>query len=173
LVPNVIPLADFVMPDRGNIAGLRKEAALSVDRIFVGTGNGHVYMVATAPLSITLSDGELTTSHALYGVVSLSRPAPAGGATVTLKASDPSAVSMPQSVTVSPGLTTLTPPFTLTDTYSGPSKSVAIMATYNDASAIASLSLLEPPGPDPCRHCGSPARCCTCAGGVWNRGHCE
>jgi outer membrane protein assembly factor BamB len=173
LVPNVNPLADFVMPDGGDIAGLRKEAALSVDRVFVGTLNGHVYMVATAQLSITLGGAELKTSQALYGVVSLSRPAPAGGATVTLTASDPSAVILPASVTLSAGLTTLTPAFTLTDIYSGPSKSVAITASYNGASATAILSLLEPPGPDPCRHCGSPARCCTCAGGVWNGKQCE
>lgn len=172
LVPNVTPLADLVMPDGGDIAGLRKEVALSVDSVFVGTLNGHVYMVATAPLSITLGTGELSTDHATTGVVSLSRPAPAGGATVMLTASDPSALRIPANVTVLAGQTTSTPAFTVTDTYTGPDKSVAITATYHGASASAALSL-STPSPDPCRHCGSPQQCCTCAGGVWTGRFCE
>jgi len=39
------PLADVLMPDHGSIAWLRKEAALAKGRVFVGTLNGHVYMI--------------------------------------------------------------------------------------------------------------------------------
>jgi hypothetical protein len=38
------PLKVIQVPDKGDIAGLRKEAALAKGRIFVSTKNGHVYM---------------------------------------------------------------------------------------------------------------------------------
>jgi outer membrane protein assembly factor BamB len=45
LVPIPKLLADVAMPDGGNIAGLRNEPALARGRVFVGTLNGHVYML--------------------------------------------------------------------------------------------------------------------------------
>jgi hypothetical protein len=39
-------LADVAMPDGGNIAYFRKEPVLAKGRVFVATGNGHVYMLA-------------------------------------------------------------------------------------------------------------------------------
>jgi outer membrane protein assembly factor BamB len=44
-IPKV--LADVPMPDGGDIAGLRREPALAKGRVFVGTLNGHVYMLDT------------------------------------------------------------------------------------------------------------------------------
>jgi hypothetical protein len=38
-------LANVAMPDGGNIAGLRNEAALAKGRVFVATSGGHVYML--------------------------------------------------------------------------------------------------------------------------------
>jgi outer membrane protein assembly factor BamB len=46
LMPIPKILADVVMPDGGGIAGLRDEPALAKGRVFVGTDNGHVYMLA-------------------------------------------------------------------------------------------------------------------------------
>jgi outer membrane protein assembly factor BamB len=46
-VPSV--LTKVAMPDHGDIAGLRREAALAKGRVFVATGNGHVYMLAVVP----------------------------------------------------------------------------------------------------------------------------
>lgn len=46
LVPIPKVLANVAMPDGGNIAGLRDEPALAKGRVFVGTGNGHVFMLA-------------------------------------------------------------------------------------------------------------------------------
>jgi outer membrane protein assembly factor BamB len=46
LVPVPKVLANVAMPDGGNIAGLRDEAALANGRVFVATGKGHVYMLA-------------------------------------------------------------------------------------------------------------------------------
>ena len=43
-IPTV--LANVPMPDGGNIAGLRNEPALANGAVFVGTLNGHVYMLA-------------------------------------------------------------------------------------------------------------------------------
>jgi hypothetical protein len=40
-------LASVPMPDGGDIAYLRKEAALANGQVFVATGNGHVYMLDT------------------------------------------------------------------------------------------------------------------------------
>jgi outer membrane protein assembly factor BamB len=45
LVPIPKMLADVAMPDGGGIAGLRNEPALAKGRVFVGTLNGHVYML--------------------------------------------------------------------------------------------------------------------------------
>ena len=45
LVPIPKVLADVAMPDGGDIAGLRDEPALAKGRVFVATGNGHVYML--------------------------------------------------------------------------------------------------------------------------------
>jgi hypothetical protein len=45
LVPIPKVLANVAMPDGGNIAGLRDEPALAKGSVFVGTLNGHVYML--------------------------------------------------------------------------------------------------------------------------------
>jgi outer membrane protein assembly factor BamB len=171
LVPSLgkNPLADVAMPDGGSIAGLRSEPALAGGRVFVATLHGHVYMLATDPLSITLGAGELSTDHSTSGVVTVSRPPPMD-TTVVLSSSDPSAISIPPSATVLAG--NFTAMFTVTDHYAGPPKSVTITATYGGASKSASLSLVTP-NVDPCRNCQTPAQCCVCNGGVWIGGRCE
>jgi outer membrane protein assembly factor BamB len=45
IVPIPKVLANVAMPDGGNIAGLRNEAALAKGRVFVATSGGHVYML--------------------------------------------------------------------------------------------------------------------------------
>lgn len=45
IVPIPKVLANVAMPDGGNIAGLRNEAALAKGRVFVATSAGHVYML--------------------------------------------------------------------------------------------------------------------------------
>ena len=45
LVPIPKILADVTLPDGGDIAGMRGEPALARGRVFVATGNGHVYML--------------------------------------------------------------------------------------------------------------------------------
>jgi hypothetical protein len=47
VVPLLHPLANVAMPDGGELVGLRNEPALAKGRVFVGTGRGHVYMLAT------------------------------------------------------------------------------------------------------------------------------
>jgi outer membrane protein assembly factor BamB len=46
VVPQPTILKDIVLPDAGNIAGLREEPVLAKGRVFVATGEGHVYMLA-------------------------------------------------------------------------------------------------------------------------------
>jgi outer membrane protein assembly factor BamB len=45
LVPRPRVLADKAVPDHGNLVAMRNEPALSDGRVFVGTSNGHVYML--------------------------------------------------------------------------------------------------------------------------------
>jgi outer membrane protein assembly factor BamB len=46
LIPMPTVLANIVLPDRGDIAGLRDEPALADGRVFVATNWGHVYMLS-------------------------------------------------------------------------------------------------------------------------------
>ncbi len=46
LVPVPTILANVTLPDNGNIAGMRDEAALADGKVFVATNMGHVYMLA-------------------------------------------------------------------------------------------------------------------------------
>jgi hypothetical protein len=45
LVPAPKVLADIAMPDHGSLVAMRNEPALAKGRVFVGTNNGHVYML--------------------------------------------------------------------------------------------------------------------------------
>ena len=47
LVPTPQVLANVALPDGVNAAGLRNEPAISRERLFVGTGGGHVYALST------------------------------------------------------------------------------------------------------------------------------
>jgi outer membrane protein assembly factor BamB len=183
-VPNVIPIGEpFQVPDGGDIAYLRKEPALSEDRVFVSTGNGHVYALATATLRIAAyqyiggfpqsAEGIGPGSGPVYGQVIISRTAPAGGATVVLSSSDPAALTIPASVTIPQGQTTSSL-FSVGDQYkSGPDENVLITANYGGVSASYPLLLYTAADVNQCNKCGSPARCCACAGGVWDGRYCE
>jgi hypothetical protein len=170
LVPDVVPIVDFQVPDGGDLAYLRKEPALSVDRVFVSTGKGHVYALATAPLAMGLATDQLGIDKTTWGWVILSRPAPSGGAVVALSSSDSAGLKIPATVPIPAGVTSAQ--FAATDVHSGEDENVQIQASYNGASAYASLLLLTT-NPNKCARCGSPARCCACAGGVWSGGFCQ
>jgi outer membrane protein assembly factor BamB len=45
MTPSLKPLANVSLPDGGSLGAIRSEAVLARGRVFVGTGNGHVYML--------------------------------------------------------------------------------------------------------------------------------
>jgi outer membrane protein assembly factor BamB len=47
VVPVPTVLADVPLPDAGDAVGLRNEPTLAIDKVFVGTGSGHVYALGT------------------------------------------------------------------------------------------------------------------------------
>src|SRR2546426_1680769 len=71
------------------------------------------------------------------GTVTLNAPAPAGGAQVALSSSNPSVASVPASVTVPAGATSVT--FTVNTSIVVFSQSVTITASYNGSSRSATL----------------------------------
>jgi hypothetical protein len=122
---------------------------------------------AWPPLSLDLGASELGRGDSTTAKVTLNTPAPATGASVALKSSDPSAVPVPPSVTVPADAFTGT--FTATGNYSGSPKTVTITATYNGASASASLTVPArtlPPTPE-CKPKSCPS------GTFWNPDDCQ
>src|SRR5260221_2186299 len=100
--------------------------------------------------SATLSSLTLNPTSVVGGVqsstgtVTLSSPAPAGGAQVAL-ASDSGAATLPSSVTVSPGATSAT--FTVNTTPVTGSTSATISGSYGGVMQIASLMVTPTPLP--------------------------
>src|SRR2546422_4190253 len=76
------------------------------------------------------------------GTVTLSGPAPAGGAQVTLSSSNTAVASVPSSVTVPAGATSAT--FTVTTSAVAASTPVTISASYGGVSKAASLTVTPP-----------------------------
>lgn len=100
-----------------------------------GMYNGTTKSANLTVTPITVSSVTLSPSSVVGGVsttankVTLSNPAPAGGAVVTLASSDPG-VGVPASVTVAAGAT-VSPTFTITTSALTATKVVTISATYN------------------------------------------
>ena len=101
---------------------------------------------APPPVPATLSLLTLSPTSVIGGVqsskgtVTLTAPAPTGGAQVLLSSSDPAAASVPSSVTVSSGATSAT--FTVNTSIVLISTSASITASYNGTTQTASLDVL-------------------------------
>jgi hypothetical protein len=89
---------------------------------------------------LSLNPTTVTSGNPSTGTVSLSGPAPAGGAQVTLSSSDPSVASVPPTVTVPAGATSAT--FTVNTSVVATSNTVSISASYAGLTQTASLSLI-------------------------------
>ena len=100
-------------------------------------------LTVTVPLptvsSLTLSPASVIGGTSSTGTVTLSGPAPAGGAQVLLSSNN-SAASVPASVTVPAGATSAT--FTVSTSIVVVSTSAKISASYNGTSRTATLGLL-------------------------------
>ena len=76
------------------------------------------------------------------GTVTLNRPAPLGGAQVSIQAQRRNIVSVPNTFVVPEGATTASFTITTNVLHAAREKSVAIVATYNNVSASATLTVL-------------------------------
>jgi len=106
-------------------------------------------LTVTPAGSVALSSVSLSPKSVVGGVVvtgnnivTVTAPAPAGGAVVTLTSSDPS-VTVPASVTVAAAATT-SQAFTITTRALSSSLSAVISATYNGVTKTASLTVTPP-----------------------------
>jgi plastocyanin len=93
-------------------------------------------VVSSLTLNPTTVTGGVQNST---GTVTLNGPAPAGGAQVALSSSNPSVASVPASVTVPAGATTVT--FTVVTSVVVLSQDVTITASYNGSSRSATLTV--------------------------------
>ncbi len=97
--------------------------------------------------SISLNPTSVTGGNSSTGTVTLSGPAPTGGAQVTLSSSNTTAARVPSSVTVAAGATSAS--FTVSTSAVAASTTVTISATYAGATRSASLTVTPAPPPPP------------------------
>jgi hypothetical protein len=97
--------------------------------------------------SISLNPTSVTGGNSSTGTVTLSGPAPTGGAQITLSSSNTTAARVPSSVTVAAGATSVS--FTVSTSAVAGSTTVSIFASYAGATRSASLTVTPAPPPPP------------------------
>jgi hypothetical protein len=107
---------------------------------------------SSAPASVALSSlsvnpTSVTGGNSSTGTVTLSGPAPAGGAIVALSSSNTTVASVPSSVTVAAGATTAT--FTVSTSAVASSTVVTISASFSGGTSSASLTVTPAAPPPP------------------------
>ena len=102
---------------------------------------------STSLSSLALNPASVVGGNSSTGTVTLSGPAPAGGAQVTLSSSNTTAARVFASVTVAAGATSAT--FTASTSAVAASTLVTISATYGGVSRTASLTVQPVPPPAP------------------------
>ena len=103
---------------------------------------------ATSLSSLTLNPTSVIGgSQSSTGTVTLSRPAPAGGAQVILSSNNTASARVPTSVTVAAGASSAT--FTVSTSAVSTSTAVTITASYGGASRTATLTVTTAPPPPP------------------------
>jgi hypothetical protein len=95
--------------------------------------------------SLSLNPASVTGGNSSIGTVTLSGPAPAGGAQVALSSGNTGAATVPSSVTVAAGTTSAT--FTVSTSSVGASTAVTISAIYGGATKSAALTVTPAPPP--------------------------
>jgi hypothetical protein len=115
-------------------------AAVTISGSYGGaTQTGSLTVVPPSVAVLSLSQGSVTGGTAVTGTVTLSGPAPAGGAQVTLS-DNSGAASVPASVTVAAGATSAS--FSVGTSAVAASTSVTISASYGGGSQSVSLTVL-------------------------------
>jgi len=97
--------------------------------------------------SLSLNPTSVTGGNSSTGTVTLSGPAPAGGAQVALSSSNTTVASVPSSVTVAAGATSAS--FTVSTSAVASSTTIAISAAYGGATRSAPLTVTPAPPPPP------------------------
>ena len=110
------------------------------------------FELSSAPPSLSLSSLSLNPTtvrggNSSTGIVTLSGPAPAGGAQIILSSTDSAAARVPSSVTVAAGATSAT--FAVSTSAVAASTTVTISATYSGVTRSASLTVTPAPPPPP------------------------
>src|SRR5882762_9648654 len=95
--------------------------------------------------SLSMNPTSITGGNSSTGTVTLSGPAPAGGAQVALSSSNAAAASVPSSVTVAAGATSAI--FTVSTTAVASQTAVTISATYSGVTKSTSLTVKPAPPP--------------------------
>jgi hypothetical protein len=108
------------------------------------------FEVASVPSSLSLSSlsvnpTSVTGGNSSTGTVTLSGPAPAGGAQVALSSSHTSVARVPSSVTIAAGATSAS--FTISTSTVAASTAVTISASFSGAGESASLTVTSAPPP--------------------------
>ncbi len=103
--------------------------SLTISATYGATQNAGFTVVAVVLNSITLSPIPVLGGNSTTGTVTLSSPAPAGGAVVTLSSNKTAVAQVPSSVTVAANATTAT--FTVTTSPVASNTAVTISGTYN------------------------------------------
>jgi hypothetical protein len=101
----------------------------------------------TSLSSLSLNPTSVTGGSSSTGTVTLSGPAPAGGAQVTLSSSNTTAARVPSGVTVAAGATSAT--FVVSTSAVTASTTVTISGSYGGATRSASLTVTPAPPPLP------------------------
>jgi hypothetical protein len=96
--------------------------------------------------SLTLNPASVSGGNSSTGTVTLSGPAPSGGAQVALASNNTTAANVPSSVTVAAGATSAT--FTVTTRTVAASTPVTISASYGGVTKTASLTVTAAAGPN-------------------------
>jgi hypothetical protein len=145
LPPSVtVPVAGTSATFTINTSAVARATALAITATYDGV-SGSASLTVTPPALPTVSSLALNPSGVVGGLqsstgtVTLSGPAPAGGAQVLLSSNN-AAASVPSSVTVPAGSTSAT--FTVTTSPVLISTSATISASYNQTSQTATLSVL-------------------------------
>jgi hypothetical protein len=127
-----VPLVQFPSP-------VAKQVTLTAT--YQGSSASAVFNVPASPPLAIYAPAGLGANQADIVRVSINMPAPGGGAQVALSSSDPAAIAVPasNSVTILGGDFSAT--FPITNLYDGPRKSVTLSASYSGASASAFISV--------------------------------
>ncbi|MCU1241707.1 MAG: hypothetical protein JWO71_2433 [Candidatus Acidoferrum typicum] len=99
----------------------------------------------TSLASVSVNPPSVTGGNSSTGTVTLSGPAPSGGAQVALSSSNTTAARVPASVTVAAGATSAT--FAVSTSAVASSTSVVISGTYGGATKTGSLTVTPTPAP--------------------------